>query len=66
MYHEVCYNKGTEAGGGRGGGELMGATRPPPPPPPPLQSYVMPATGLGLQARKNDTPSILQENVEIV
>ena len=72
MYHEVCYNKGTEAGGGEGGrgvnvghpleGVGQGGLRLPPP----LQSYVMPATGLGLQARKNDTPSILQENVEIV
>ena len=65
MYHEVCYNKGTEAGGGRGGrGVNVGHSLSLPPPP--LQSYVMPATGLGLQARKNDTPSILQENVEIV
>ena len=62
MYQEVCFNKGTEAGGG---GVNVGHSLSPPPPPL-LQSYVMPATGLGLQARKNDTPSILQENVEII
>ena len=61
MYQEVCFNKGTEAGGG---GVNVGHSLSRPPPP--LQSYVMPATGLGLQARKNDTPSILQENVEII
>ena len=60
MYQEVCFNKGTEAGGG---GVNVGQSLSPPPL---LQSYVMPATGLGLQARKNDTPSILQENVEII
>ena len=62
MYQEVCFNQGTEAGEG---GSSCGSLAQPPPPPHP-QSYVMPATGLGLQARKNDTPSILQENVEIV
>ena len=58
MYQEVCFNKGTEAGGG---GVNVGHSLSPL-----LQSYVMPATGLSLQARKNDTPSSLQENVEII
>ena len=62
MYQEVCFNQGTEVGEGGGAVNVVHSLSPPPPP----QSYVMPTTGLGLQARKNDTPSILQENVEIV
>ena len=44
MYQEVCFNRGTEAGGG---GKLMWATRSAP------HSHFMPATGLDLKIEQN-------------